>query len=307
MNQIKQEKRRFPDWIRTQINTGKNRKDVHNLVEDLGLNTVCQSAKCPNINECWQEKSATLMILGDRCTRKCGFCAVKSFNPLKADAGEPEKVAIACEKMGLNYIVLTSVDRDDMPDKGAAHWVKTIQAVKKRCPQSGIEILTPDFKGKEELIQIVAEQYPVVFNHNMETCERLTKEIRSGNRYLRSLGVLSLAKQFTKQKVAIKSGIMVGLGERDDEVVQTMKDMCNAGVEILTIGQYLQPSKDHWELDRYVHPDQFAEWEALAYEIGFKAVASSPMVRSSYKAEALARKALNYEGSDWSDKARQIG
>ena len=293
--------KRFPSWIRAKIRTGENRKFVSDMVDNLELNTVCQSAKCPNINECWHDKAATVMILGDRCTRKCAFCAISSFNPNPPDVDEPERVAKASKMSGLQFIVLTSVDRDDLPDKGANHWVRTVEQVYKEIPDVGMEILTPDFKGREEHIAKVAAAGPLVFNHNMETCERLTKDIRSGNRYDRSLSVLSMAKKHGPSYMLTKSGIMVGLGETDQEVETTLKDMYNAGIDILTIGQYLRPSTEHWPVHRYVEPEQFQAWEDLAYQIGFKAVASGPMVRSSYKAEALARKALNYEIGSWLD------
>ena len=282
---------RLPPWIRVRVHAGKNRDMVHGLVEDLGLNTVCQSAKCPNIAECWHQKAATLMILGDRCTRACKFCAIKSFKPNPVEPDEPQRVADAVAKMGLRYVVLTSVDRDDLPDKGAAHWCQTIAAVREHNPGIGVEILTPDFKGREELVKQVVDTRPLVFNHNMETCERLTKDIRSGNRYDRSLQVLSWAREHGDD-VAVKSGIMVGLGETDAEVETTLRDMHAAGVQILTIGQYLRPSREHWAVQRYVEPAQFDAWADLAREIGFAAVASSPMVRSSYKSEELARQAL---------------
>jgi lipoic acid synthetase len=283
---------RLPPWIRVRVHTGKNREMVHGLVDDLGLNTVCQSAKCPNIAECWHQKAATLMILGDRCTRACQFCAIKSFKPNPVEPDEPARVAEAVAKMDLRYVVLTSVDRDDLPDKGAGHWCQTIQAVRERNPGIGIEILTPDFKGREALVKQVVDMRPVVYNHNMETCERLTKDIRSGNRYERSLQVLSWAREHGGDDVAVKSGIMVGLGETDAEVETTLRDMYDAGVQILTIGQYLKPSREHWPVHRYVEPAQFDAWAELAHEIGFAAVASSPMVRSSYKSEELARQAL---------------
>jgi lipoyl synthase len=289
---------RFPEWIRVKVRAGQNREDVHGLVNDLKLNTVCQSAKCPNINECWHHKSATFMILGNRCTRACTFCAIEAFRPEKVQEDEPERVAEATARLGLRFVVVTSVQRDDLPDKGAGHFVRTIAAIRQRLPHTGIEVLTPDFKGQPELIDMVVDSGPIVFNHNMETCARLTKEIRSGGRYERSLAVLSQAKRRGAGRVAIKSGIMVGLGESDAEVVETITDMQAAGVDILTIGQYLPPSLEHQSLDRYVVPEKFAEWAALAKELGFKAVASSPMVRSSYRAEELAREVLQPAG-DW--------
>ena len=262
------------------------------LVDDMRLNTVCQSAKCPNIAECWHSGSATFMILGNRCTRACRFCAIHSFQPEQVDMDEPFRVAESAHKLNLNYVVVTSVDRDDLPDKGADHFVLTMRALRKKLPKVGIEVLTPDFKGRNALITRVMNEHPTVFNHNMETCERLTPLVRSGAKYLRSLSVLTTAREQSGGRTAIKSGIMVGLGETDKEVVKTMTDMVEAGVDILTIGQYLPPSKEHWPLARYVEPDKFEYWASKAKALGFKAVVSSPLVRSSYKAEELAREAL---------------
>ncbi len=287
--------KRLPHWIRVKVRDGKNRNEVQELIEKEQLNTVCQSAKCPNIAECWDRKSATFMILGDRCTRACAFCAIHSFRPEPVDLGEPERVADAVTKLDLNYVVVTSVDRDDLPDKGADHFVNTINAIRNRLPDIGIEVLTPDFKGKQYLIKRVVDMKPKVFNHNVETCERLTPAIRSGGRYQRSLSVLSTAKNLAVGATAVKSGIMVGLGETDAEVEQSIIDIFNTGTDILTIGQYLPPSSSHWLLDRYVTPEQFESWAEFAKQVGFKAVASSPMVRSSYRAEELANIALGME------------
>lgn len=279
---------RLPEWIRVRVNKGEKRQEVDALVDDLQLNTVCQSAKCPNQAECWHRGTATFMILGDSCTRRCAFCAIDSFNPEPVDPFEPTRVADAVAKLNLSYVVLTSVDRDDLPDKGAGHWERTIGAIRRRAPDTGVEVLTPDFKGKPELIRQVIDAQPRVFNHNIETCERLTPPIRSGARYSRSLDVLRQAREFGDGEVAIKSGIMVGLGETDDEVEQTLREMHEAGVQILTIGQYLPPTREHWPVHRYPTPEQFEAWEQLARDIGFTAIASSPLVRSSYRADELA-------------------
>ncbi len=289
---VKTSTKRLPPWIRVRVRDGKNRNKVQELIKKEQLNTVCQSAKCPNIAECWDRKSATFMILGDRCTRACAFCAIHSFKPEPVDSGEPERVADAIAKLGLNYVVVTSVDRDDLPDKGADHFVKTIQAVRNRLPGVGIEVLTPDFKGRPILIKRVVSMTPRVFNHNVETCERLTPAIRSGGRYERSLKVLKTAKDIAGDLTAVKSGIMVGLGETNAEVEQSIIDIFNTGTDILTIGQYLPPSSSHWLLDRYVEPEQFESWSEFAKKVGFRAVASSPLVRSSYRAEELANDAL---------------
>ena len=286
---------RLPPWIRVKVRAGKNRDAVSSLVHSMRLNTVCQSAKCPNIAECWHRGSATFMILGNRCTRACKFCAIHSFRPEPLDKEEPDRVAESVFQLNLRYVVVTSVDRDDLPDKGAGHFVRTIRAIREKLPGVGIEVLTPDFKGRTKLIEEVISERPTVFNHNIETCERLTPAIRSGGKYRRSLFVLKTAQALCRGKTAIKSGIMVGLGETDDEVKQTMIDMVEAGVDILTIGQYLPPSNDHWPLARYVDPEQFSTWQVLAKDIGFKAVVSAPLVRSSYKAEELARQALSHK------------
>lgn len=286
---------RLPPWIRVHVHTGATRDTVGRSIQELKLNTVCQSAKCPNIAECWHRGSATFMILGNRCTRACRFCAIHSFNPEPVDADEPERVAESAAQLGLKYVVVTSVNRDDLPDKGADHFVRTIQALRRRLPNSGIEILTPDFKGRAALIETVLRLQPTVFNHNMETCERLTPMIRSGGRYDRSLTVLRTAKEMAGKSTAVKSGVMVGLGETNEEVETTMSDMLAAGVDILTIGQYLPPSRDHWSLQRYVEPAQFEYWGELAKKMGFKAVASAPMVRSSYQADIMAMAALGIE------------
>ncbi len=289
---MKSEGQRLPPWIRTRIRTGSNREFVTGLMDDLQLNTVCKSAKCPNLSECWHCKTSTIMILGERCTRSCAFCAVPSHKPLPPDPDEPEKVAKAAATMGLKFVVLTSVDRDDLKDKGAGHWAATVNAIHRELPDAGVEILTPDFMGRKELIAQVTASRPTVFNHNLETCERLTREIRSGNKYERSLDVLRLARETAVHPMAIKSGIMVGLGETDEEVEATIRDIRDADVDILTIGQYLRPTREQREVHRYVEPEQFEAWAELARGLGFKAVASAPLVRSSYKAGELATAAL---------------
>ncbi len=297
MNEERQ--RQFPDWIRTRVQTGKNREFVSGLVSDLRLNTVCQSAKCPNLNECWHSRTSTVMILGDLCTRACRFCAVPTGGMQPPDPDEPKNVAAAAAEMGLRFVVLTSVDRDDLPDKGAGHWKAVLDELHKQLPDAGVEVLTPDFQGEKDLVELVVDARPIVFNHNMETCERLTRTVRSANRYERSLSVLEIARKRGGDKMVTKSGIMVGLGETDDEVVQTIRDIHNAGVSLLTIGQYLRPSRNQVPVERYVHPDQFVEWGEFALDLGFKGVSCGPMVRSSYKAENLARKALQHEDESW--------
>ena len=284
---------RLPEWIRVKVHTGNNRKDVENDLRELNLNTVCEEAKCPNLAECWHQRTATFMLMGSNCTRACRFCAIGYEKPAPLEPDEPEKVAKAAGKMDLNYVVITSVARDDLPDEGAAHFAETVKKVREQLPNAGIEILTPDFNGRKELIQIVLESMPTVFNHNLETCERLSPPVRGRAKYRRSLKVLEDAKEMSNGSVLTKSGIMVGLGETDEEVIDCINDLYNSKVDILTIGQYLPPSRKHWKLKRYVHPDKFKEWAEYAENLGFNAVASSPMVRSSYKAGELVDKKIH--------------
>jgi len=278
---------RLPEWIRVKVHAGTRRQDVEEDLKELKLNTVCEEAKCPNLAECWHQHTATYMLMGNDCTRACRFCAIGYDKPKPLDEGEPGRVAEAAARAGLEYVVITSVARDDLPDEGAGHFAETIREVRKRLPSAGIEILTPDFNGKRDLIQVTVDAMPTVFNHNLETCERLTPPVRGRAKYHRSLQVLKDAKELSGGKVLTKSGIMVGLGETDEEVIQCIDDLYAAGVDILTIGQYLPPSRKHWKLKRYVRPEKFDEWAVYAESIGFKAVASSPMVRSSYKAGEL--------------------
>ena len=278
---------RLPEWIRVKVHTGSNRKNVENDLKELQLNTVCEEAKCPNLAECWHQGTATYMLMGSNCTRACRFCAIGYEKPAPLDPQEPLRVAEAAARASLNYVVITSVARDDLPDEGAAHFAETVLKVRERLPNAGIEILTPDFNGRKECIQVVLDSMPTVFNHNLETCERLSPPIRGRAKYRRSLKVLEDAKEMSEGLVLTKSGIMVGMGETDEEVIDCINDLYNSGVDILTIGQYLPPSRKHWKLKRYVHPDLFQEWAEYAEKIGFKSVASSPMVRSSYKAGSL--------------------
>jgi lipoyl synthase len=283
----------LPPWIRVKVSCGGEHKQVSGILSSLRLNTVCQGALCPNQGECWGRGTATFMILGARCTRNCKFCAVGHVeSPEAPDPEEPERLAEAALRMKLSYVVVTSVTRDDLPDGGASHFAKTITAVRKALPEAGIEVLTPDFKGVEKDIATVLEAGPSVFNHNVETVERMTPLIRSGGAdYRRSLGVLRAASTISKGAIPVKSGIMVGLGERDDEVVAAIGDIRAAGASFLTVGQYLPPSSKHWALDRYVEPAKFQEWGKLAGELGFTSVASGPLVRSSYNAAGLAEDA----------------
>ena len=284
--------KRLPEWIRVKVNRGGNRDEINEELRSRHLNTVCEEARCPNLAECWHERTATFMLLGVNCTRACRFCAIGYEKPLPPDPEEPENVAESAAKMGLDYVVITSVARDDLEDEGSDQFAQTIRAVRAKLPHAGIEVLTPDFNGKEDLIRMTLEAMPTVFNHNLETCERLSPPIRGRAKYARSLEVLKNAKKWSEGKVLTKSGIMVGLGETDEEVKQCIDDLYAADVDILTIGQYLPPSRKHWKLDRYVRPEQFEEWKEYAESIGFNAVASSPMVRSSYKAGMLVQAKL---------------
>ncbi len=288
-NPIEKVRPKLPPWIRVKASVGKGREIVESLIGQYGLNTVCQSAKCPNLCECWHRQTATFMILGSQCTRNCAFCAVDhSRKPAPPDSSEPAKIAEAATRMKLKFVVVTSVTRDDLPDGGASHFAETILELKRRMPEVKVEVLTPDFKGDAACIGKVIDAGPDVFNHNLETVERLTGEIRSGADFRRSLKVLKTACELGMGKVAVKSGIMVGLGETDAEVEETIREIRKAGAEILTIGQYLPPSAAHRPLERYVTPETFEAWRGFALKLGFRSVASGPLVRSSYNAEAYA-------------------
>jgi lipoyl synthase len=279
-------RKRLPEWMRKDIPAGANVSKVQSMIENLNLNTVCQSAHCPNRAECFSNRTATFMILGDHCTRSCSFCSVEGGEPLPVDPGEPEAVAEACASLNLQHIVITSVTRDDLPDGGAEHFVNVVQAVRERLPESAIEILTPDFQNDPNLIDKAVTSGCDVFNHNIETVERLQDIVRPQGDYRRSLSVLARAAEHSP-KVRIKSGLMVGLGETRTEIRQVMQDLRDAGCEILTIGQYLAPSGDHHPVDRFVEPDEFVEMETEAKAMGFAAVAAAPLVRSSYRAGEL--------------------
>lgn len=273
---------RKPEWLKIKIPSGKEYKSVREIVESHKLNTICTSGHCPNMHECWGRGTATLMILGDICTRSCKFCNVKTGRPLPADLEEPKRVANSVKLMKLKHCVLTSVDRDDMDDLGAGIWAETIKQVKFVNPETTLETLIPDFDGREDLIQLVVDAGPEVVSHNLETVRRLTPKTRSRAKYdlsLKTLGIIA------KSKSVAKSGIMVGIGETPKEVYQLMDDLIAAGVEVLTIGQYLQPTKKHLEVLEYVTPEQFKEYEIAGKKKGFKYIESSPLVRSSYRAE----------------------
>ncbi len=274
---------RKPDWIKVRLPSNPRFFSTKALIDDLRLNTVCESAQCPNRWECWSGGTATFMIAGDRCTRACGFCAVTTAKPFALEADEPQRVAEAVRRMKLKHIVITAVARDDIADGGAEHFAQTIEAIRAAEPEIVIEVLTPDFHAKEECLQLVAAARPHIFNHNLETVERLTPVVRSRAKYALSLKVLARMKQIAPDLVT-KSGIMLGLGETEPEIFQTMDDLREAGVQVLTMGQYLRPTPQHLPVVEYVHPDTFKLYERIAYEKGFEFVASGPLVRSSYHA-----------------------
>jgi lipoyl synthase len=275
---------RKPDWLRVKAPTSPEYNETRKLIRSLGLNTVCEEAACPNIGECWKQKHATVMILGDTCTRACAFCNVKTGLPKAVDTLEPNHVAEACAELGLEHIVITSVDRDDLADGGASQFVKVIEALRRTTPRTTIEILTPDFRNKSrEAVAAIVAARPDVYNHNLETVPRLYPTIRPGARYYHSLRLLEQVKTLDPT-IFTKSGLMVGLGEERLELHQVMDDMRSADIDFLTIGQYLQPTRKHAAVERYVTPDEFAGFGAIARAKGFLLVAASPLTRSSYHA-----------------------
>lgn len=273
---------RKPDWLKINIPSGKEYIAVKDIVARKKLHTICTSGHCPNMHECWGRGTATLMILGDICTRSCSFCNVKTGRPLPADWKEPLRVAESVQSMGLKHAVITSVDRDDLKDGGAEIWAMTIRKIKELSPGTTIETLIPDFDGREDLLQMVIDAKPEVISHNLETVRRITPWMRSRAKYDRSLKVLEYIAQ---SGTVAKSGIMVGLGEKPEEVFELMDDLRAVGVTVLTIGQYLQPTKKHMNVQEYVHPDQFKEYKRVGLDKGFHFVESAPLVRSSYHAE----------------------
>ena len=273
-----------PAWIRSKLSDSKEFFLTKTVVNQNNLVTVCQEANCPNITECWSKRHATFMIMGDTCTRACAFCDVKTGKPEKLDQFEPIKIANAVKKLNLRHVVITSVDRDDLPDGGSTHFKEVVEITRKKNPNTTIEVLTPDFLRKGDSYKIILSANPDVFNHNIETVPRLYVKVRPGARYFSSLELLKNAKKDNK-KVFTKSGIMVGLGEEKDEVIQVMDDLRSANVDFLTIGQYLQPTAKHHPLDRYYHPDEFKDLEIIAKSKGFLLVSSSPLTRSSYHAD----------------------
>jgi lipoic acid synthetase len=288
---------RKPDWLRVRLPIGEGYRKVRSLVDTHKLHTICESGNCPNMGECWGEGTATFMILGNVCTRSCGFCSVSTGRPLEPDYDEPQRVAEAIFLMKVKHAVITSVDRDELKDGGSIIWQNTIRAVKALNPDTTLETLIPDFKGEKENIARIVEAAPEVVSHNIETVERLTRQVRIQAKYWRSMEVLRTLKQ---GGMRVKSGIMLGLGETREEVLRTLTDLRDNGVDVVTIGQYLQPTKKHLPVQRFVHPDEFAEYREVGYGLGLDYVESGPLVRSSYHSErhvfaGLGRKAWEQE------------
>ena len=274
--------RRKPEWLKVKLPHGFKTKDVIGLLNDKHLHTICSSGMCPNRAECWGAGTATFMICGNICTRNCKFCNVTNRKPLPLDPQEIIDIAESIKSLNLKHIVMTSVDRDDLPDQGAHHWADAIRTIKERCPGITMEVLIPDFQGRTDLIDLIIEQKPDIISHNMETVRRLTPDVRSVATYDRSLAVL---KYIASKGIRTKSGIMLGLGETREEILETMDDLLAAGCQVMTIGQYLQPSKLHYPVRDYINPDTFAEYGEIGRKKGFRHVESAPMVRSSYHAE----------------------
>lgn len=272
-----------PKWLRVKLPTGKSYRNVRQLVDNYGLHTICQSGNCPNMGECWGEGTATFMILGNVCTRSCGFCSVKTGRPDNVDWDEPERVARSVKLMGVKHCVITSVDRDDLRDGGSIIWKETVQAVRRMSPGTTMETLIPDFKGETVNIDRIVEAAPEIVSHNMETVRRLTRKVRIQAQYDRSLGVLSYLKEAGLPRT--KSGIMLGLGEKREEVIESLEDLRKANVDIVTLGQYLQPTPGHLPVQEFVTPEQFEEYKEIGLAMGFRYVESGPLVRSSYHAE----------------------
>ena len=282
VNDEKATRMKKPDWLRVKLPIGESYKHVRNLVDTHKLHTICESGNCPNMGECWGAGTATFMILGNICTRSCGFCAVATGRPDQVDWDEPQRVAEAILLMKVKHAVITSVDRDELKDGGSIIWQNTIRAVKTLNPETTLETLIPDFKGKKEDIDRIIEAAPEVVSHNIETVERLTRQVRIQAKYWRSMEVIRILKEGGRRT---KSGIMLGLGEKKEEVIQTIRDLKDNGCDVITIGQYLQPTAKHLPVQRFVHPDEFAEYREIGYSIGLDYVESGPLVRSSYHSE----------------------
>lgn len=282
---------RLPEWLKIRIPRPETIKEVEGMMRMKRLHTVCESARCPNLPECWSKKTATFMILGDTCTRACGFCAIKVGKPLTVDPDEPMHVAQVARDLGLKHIVVTSVARDDLKDEGSAQFAETINAIHAVIPKAIVEVLTPDFKAKYELIKTVCDAKPEIFNHNIETVRRLQTIVRPQARYERSLQVLQTVKEINP-KIYTKSGIMLGLGETQEEVITTLKDLREVGVDAVTIGQYLRPTMRHLPVNDFIHPNRFKEYEKIGEDLGFIFVASGPFIRSSYNAIDFSKKVM---------------
>lgn len=281
-----EERVKKPKWLRVKLPVGKKYTELRGLVDKYKLNTICTSGSCPNMGECWGEGTATFMILGNICTRSCGFCGVKTGRPNTVEWDEPEKVARSIKIMNIKHAVITSVDRDDLKDGGSIIWAETVQAIRRANPNTTLETLIPDFQGNFKLVDRIIEVHPEVVSHNMETVRRLTREVRIQAKFDRSLGVLKYLKE---NGMRTKSGIMLGLGETEAEVIETMNELKNVGLDVLTIGQYLQPSKKHLPVKDFITPNQFEKYKKIGIEMGFMYVESSALVRSSYKAHKHAR------------------
>ena len=281
---------RKPDWLKIRLHRSADYADVRHIVEEHGLHTICSSGRCPNQSECWSRRTATFMILGDVCTRGCRFCATRTGYPLPPDSDEPRRVAESVALMKLRYVVVTSVTRDDLPDGGAHQWAATVEAIRSDNPDTAIELLIPDLDARPELLATVVASQPDIIGHNIETVERLTPEVRSRAKYRTSLSTLRL---LAEQGATTKSGLMVGLGETEEEVLQTLRDLREAGVKIVTIGQYLRPTLEHYPVAAYVAPEQFERYRQQALDMGFSYCASAPLVRSSYLAEEALKSVEN--------------
>jgi lipoyl synthase len=273
---------RKPDWLKVRLGDNEGFVHTRKIIEGQQLHTICSSGRCPNQAECWSRGTATFMVLGAICTRSCRFCNTETGKPLPPDPQEPERLAESVRLMGLKHVVLTSVDRDDLPDLGTAHWVEVIKSLRKVNSETSIEVLIPDFQGRPELLQLIIDEKPEIVSHNLETVKRLTPEVRSAARYDRSLDVLRL---LSAAGIRAKSGLMLGLGETEEELLSSMDDLLAVGCSILTLGQYLQPTRKHLPVKAYIHPDDFARYKEIALKKGFSVVESGPLVRSSYHAE----------------------
>lgn len=282
----------LPPWLKIRLPRPDTIRQVEGMMREKSLHTVCESAKCPNLPECWSKKTATFMILGNTCTRSCGFCNINTGRGEEVNPMEPLDVAMTSKRMGMKHVVVTSVARDDLKDEGAGHFARTIEMLHKHNPHLIVEVLTPDFKGKPDLVKIVTDAHPEIFNHNIETIERLHTVVRPAAKYARTMRVLEMVKEFDPT-IYTKSGMMLGLGETKDEVLRTLEDLRKHGVDAVTIGQYLRPTMKHLPVVRYVHPDEFAEYEQIGFEMGFAFVASGPFIRSSYNAIAFSEKVMS--------------